>query len=408
LFDVEQTSNGVVSTINLPNGTIETITSDWVIACDGANSTIREKCQIAFPGEDIPEQFMVADAKMSSSLPTDEIHVFFNKGTIFPEKATIFSAFPLGSEDYRLVANLYNETPRQTFHAHEVKEVVAERTYGNFVIEDVSWISPFWIHGKIIDNMQHKAIFLLGDAAHIHSPAGGQGMNNGLQDAYNLAWKLAMVIKQKAKPAILASFQSERYSVDRNVVTKSNSLTNMMLFDKKLFHKVQEFGKTISKKEASKKMAEEMMQLSLCYSHSPIIDYDKKTPKHAPKQGERALDVKLVEKNKNFYSYFSQKHTVLIFSGKKTTNTNELLSFIKKLNERFLDIVKVILISNEKIEIENAILDTNYVIHDKYHITDPAIYIIRPDTYIGYFSDNFNIENIEQFFNHYLTYDMES
>ncbi len=398
LINIEQINNKVISTIKQPNGNTETITSDWVIACDGANSTIREKCQLSFPGEDIPEQFMVADAKMSSFLPTDEIHVFFNKGTIFPEKATLFAAFPWSPDQYRLNANLYFETPRQTYHEHEVKEMVAERAYGNFTIESVSWISPFWIHGRLVNEMQLNSIFILGDAAHLHSPAGGQGMNTGIQDAYNLAWKLALVIKHKAKPGLLKSFQSERYSVIKNIVDKTNSLTNSVLFDKHFFHELRTFSKTLLKKGQTEKMADELTQLSITYKNSPIIDYDLKPPKHSPKQGERAPNIKM-NHSKTLYDYFSDnQHTILIFIGKGKNITENLIKIRENLLMKFSDIAKIIFISNENAEEENVIADKNYHVHDAYHITNTAIYIIRPDNYISYFSEELNVKNIEMFF----------
>jgi len=395
LIDIKQTNKGVVSTIRLSDSSTETITSDWVIACDGANSTIRERCRIPFHGDDIPEQFMVADAEMDSFLPIDEIHVFFDKGTILPEKGTIFAAFPWGSKEYRLSANLYAEVPRQTFHEHEVKEIVAERTNGNFIVESVSWISPFWIRDKIVNQMQNNSIYLMGDAAHIHSPAGGQGMNTGLQDAYNLAWKLALVIKNKAKSSLLESYQLERYPVVNNIVEQTGQLTKSMLFDKSFFTKLQEFSKSLSQNKIAKKTASELTQLAICYENSPVINYDEVPPIEAPKQGERAPVNQCL---RNPY------HNILLFTG-LTPEKNILQTLVTvtdKLKSISPDLIKVHVISTIDLKIDNLVFDKNHEIHKQFVVENLAIYVVRPDTYISYFSKKWDTESLEQFLKRYL------
>lgn len=406
LINIKQTNQGIVSTIRLPSGETEDITSDWAIACDGANSIVRENCQIPFPGEDIPEQFMVADAKMNSYLPTEEIHVFFDKGTIFPDKGTIFSAFPWGSKDYRLSANLYSPVPRQTFYPHEVKEVVAERTYGNFIVESVSWISPFWIHGKIVKQMRNGSIFLAGDAAHIHSPAGGQGMNTGIQDAFNLAWKLALVIKRKALPSLLDSYHQERHPIVEEIVNQTDHFTNMLLFDKSFFSKLKKYGHELSKNSnLSKKISEELTQIKIHYENSPSINYQEKPGSRSPRQGERIPDV-LMEYSKHLYGYLQNTmHNVLIFMGDRPSKINlksidELQNLI---NKKFSDLVKVFVITNKNLpNIDNIIPDSDGAIHQKYHVNAAAIYIIRPDNYIAYYSSKLDPVEIEHFLKQYL------
>lgn len=406
LINAQQTDNGVVATIRLADGNTENITSDWIIACDGANSTVRQKCQIPFPGEDIAEQFMVADARMSSSfLPTNEIHVFFDKGTILPEKSTIFGAFPWGSKEYRLNANLYLSHARQTFTPHEVKEIVAERTFGNYIVESVSWISPFWIHSQIVDHMQQGSIFLAGDAAHIHSPAGGQGMNTGIQDAYNLAWKLALVIHGKANPTLLQSYQLERYPVVDKIVEQTDDLTKMMLFDKSFFTKLSKFSKSVSHASVAKKVGMELTQLDIQYQDSPIIDYHEKTSAKSPKQGERAPNV-ILDNTTQLYDHFrNAQHNILLFSGKtpKKDQLSELVDLQQKISQTFPGLIQTHIVSTENSkEIKHFILDLNTAIHNRYDISHSAIYLIRPDNTIAYYSKKLDMGLLEKFLIQYL------
>ena len=233
LIDIKYDSDIVTSTLKNTDGYADIVKSNWLIACDGANSLVREKCGFHFPGEDLTEQFIVADATIDFSyLSKDEMHFFFDPGTVL-------TAFPLGSNRYRLAGNLHFELPRKSFYDVEVIEMVQERAHGNYYVSDVSWVSSFWIHGKASESMRKGPIFLAGDAAHIHSPAGGQGMNIGLQDAYNLAWKLALVIKAKAKLSLLETYHIERYPVIYESVEQNEFYTKLALFDKDFLAKLK-------------------------------------------------------------------------------------------------------------------------------------------------------------------------
>lgn len=406
LIDIKKTNNGMLSTIQLSNGNTENIISDWIIACDGANSTVREKYKIPFPGEHLLEQFMVADAKMSSFLPANQIHVFFDEGTIFPDKGTLFAAFPRGAKEYRLNANLYQEQPRKNFTETEVREIVADRTYGNYIVENVSWISPFWIHSKIADRMHQDAVFLVGDAAHIHSPAGGQGMNTGIQDAFNLAWKLALVIQGKSNASLLDSYQAERYPIIKNVVTQTEFFTKMVLFDKSFFEKLKKFSQKISMQPAlSREIGAELTQIKIQYGKSPIIDYKLMPDKQAPQPGERAPDV-IIQDTEKLYGYFHNTvHTILVFTGNVPTKND--LAKINELNklaiEKFTGLVNILIVTSDSLsDIDNIIFDKTGSIHQRYHVKKSAVYIIRPDNYIAYYSNDADPESIAQFLQQYL------
>lgn len=406
LIDIQQSNDGVIATIKLQDGTTEVINADWVMACDGAKSTVREKCQMTFPGEDVPEQFMVADAIMSSFLPADQMHVFVDKGTILKDKGTVFCAFPCAPKQYRLMANLYQQAPRQTFYEHEVKEVVAERTYGNYVVESVSWISPFWIHGKIIDHMREGAIFFLGDAAHIHSPAGGQGMNSGIQDAFNLAWKLASVIQKKAKPILLDSFQKERYPILKEALLQNDFYTNMFLFDKSFFSKLTQFGEKLTAyPRVAKKYSEALTQLSICYDKSPVMDYQHPVDANSPKVGERAPNAK-INAGKTLYQYLQNTHHILIFINDQ--ENKDILFKIDALDNMlkstFKDQVVATIITREKsTALPNALVDENGEAARVYNIDQTAVYIVRPDNYLSYYSQTLDTGEIEKYLQTYLS-----
>ncbi|HZW61175.1 MAG TPA: FAD-dependent monooxygenase [Candidatus Babeliales bacterium] len=399
LIEVKCDSKIVESNIRSSTGDIETITSDWLIACDGANSIIREKCGFHFPGEDLTEQFVVADAKIDFSyMSKDEIHLFFDPGTIF-------AAFPLGSNKYRIAANLHLDYPRKIFTEREVIEIVQERAHGKYYVTDVGWISPFWIHGKLVEHMRHDRIFLVGDAAHIHSPAGGQGMNTGLQDAFNLAWKLALVIKGKATLSLLDSYHSERFPIVKQAVDQNEYFTKMALFDDTFLTKLNHFSKTLShdQKSLSKQIGEQITQIDIQYQTSPIIKYEETVNSHAPKPGKRAPDVVINQSSQLYHYLRNTKHNVLIFTGLEDDDSIKIKDLKKQIDQTYSNLVKTHCISKDKItDLDDFILDENNILHESYRIKKPTIYIVRPDGYIAYCSTRFNFSSVENLLDKYL------
>lgn len=403
LIDIKLSSNHTTSTIQHADGQKETITSNWLIACDGANSIVRDKCGLHFAGEDLSEQFVVADATINfSHLAKDEIHLFFDPGTVF-------AAFPLGSGKYRLAVNLHLDYPRKLFTEREVIEIVQERAHGNYYVTNVNWISLFWIHGKVSESMRHGNVFLAGDAAHIHSPAGGQGMNTGLQDAYNLAWKLALVIQEKSKPTLLESYQIERHPIVKEVVEQNEQFTKMALFSDNFLIKLQEFKQQLSEneKDLSKQIGEHLTQLDIRYLNSPIINY-KSESDSSLLVGERAPDVSF--NHFTLYQYLSNtQHNILLFTGKKLEKRTikELTEIREWFRQHYFDLIRIHIITIEKLEMYGEVIwDVNGLIHKQYHTDKPTICIIRPDSYIASYVKNLSLDVIEKFLNLYLLDEM--
>jgi 2-polyprenyl-6-methoxyphenol hydroxylase-like FAD-dependent oxidoreductase len=401
LIDIQCDDNGVVSKIQHPDGHTETVMSDYLIACDGANSLSREKCGFHFSGEDLSEQFVVADAQIDFSyMPKGEIHLFFDQGTIF-------AAFPLGADKYRVAANLHLDAPRKFFTEREVIELVQERAHGKYYVTNVAWVSPFWIHGKIVKNMRKSPIFLAGDAAHIHSPAGGQGMNTGLQDAYNLAWKLALVINNKAKPLLLDTYHSERYPVVKKVVDQNEHFTKMALFDNEFLIKLNTFSQKLSQDTVrfSKEISMGITQLDIQYQNSPVIDYQDKIGQEAPLQGSRAPDI-AIDQSRKLYDYFhNTQHNVLIFTGLSISKNNliKIQELKKWLDETYSNLVKTHIVATDRqTELDDIIFDDNNTLHEGYSVKNPSVYIIRPDSYIAYCSNVLDSHPMDTFFKKYL------
>lgn len=199
-----QKEDSVISIV-FHNDDAKKIKSKYVVACDGAKSPVRHQLNFSFEGGTYENKFFVADTVVNWNLEYDKL-------IISPTNNNFCGFFPLkGEKCYRVLGTFPKEFYEKKHISFEEIEDVIKKTLGvPLTFEKVNWFSIYNLHHRCVDNFRRKRIFLAGDSAHIHSPAGGQGMNTGLQDAYNLAWKLAFVLNGDAKEELLDTYNEER------------------------------------------------------------------------------------------------------------------------------------------------------------------------------------------------------
>ena len=206
LESFSQDENGVTAQVKLPSGESQTINGKYLVGCDGAKSVVRHGLGLTFEGSTFERLFYVADARVDWKLPHDALHVCLARD--------VFVAFfPLPGEDrYRIVGTFPEGKNLEEGEVvyEEIEREVKEQVKLSLDISDVRWFSLYKVHSRRVNKFSEGRCFVAGDAAHIHSPAGAQGMNTGIQDAYNLAWKLAFVIKGAAAESLLDSYNEER------------------------------------------------------------------------------------------------------------------------------------------------------------------------------------------------------
>lgn len=216
LLRFEQAEERVIAEINLPGGTSESIEVAYIAGCDGAHSAVRQGLGIGFPGGIYTHLFYVADVQGSGPAMNGDLHVAL-------DRADFLAVFPLkGDGRVRLVGTVRDEAERvgDKLDWDDVSKMVIDSMRIN--IERVNWFSIYRVHHRVADHFRHRRAFLLGDAAHIHSPVGGQGMNTGIGDAVNLAWKLAMVLHSRADASLLDSYEPERIAFARRLVATTD------------------------------------------------------------------------------------------------------------------------------------------------------------------------------------------
>ena len=208
---------GVTAQLRKAGGSpVETCEADYIAGCDGARSTVRGAIGAGFPGGTYRQVFYVADVEAAGPSVDGELHVDL-------DEADFLAVFPLEGEGRaRLIGTVRDERAE---HPEDLKfEDVSDRAIANMQVEvrQVNWFSAYHVHHRVTDRFRKGRAFLLGDAAHIHSPAGGQGMNTGIGDAINLAWKLAWVLDGRAPDALLDSYEAERIGFARRLVATTD------------------------------------------------------------------------------------------------------------------------------------------------------------------------------------------
>ncbi|HEY8117616.1 MAG TPA: FAD-dependent monooxygenase [Methylophilaceae bacterium] len=213
-------------TVNVENaaGQSTSIEAKYLVGCDGPKSPVRHSLGLEFTGSTFERLFYVADVQIDWQFSHDALHVCLAKNSgmaFFPmpgaNRYRIVGAFPEG------VAKDEGET-----HFNEIEQEIRAQSGIELQISRVNWFSTYKVHTRHVEKFSKQRCFLAGDSAHIHTPAGGQGMNTGIQDAYNLAWKLAFVLRGRANPSILDSYNAERLPNAEHLLRTTDRMFNLV------------------------------------------------------------------------------------------------------------------------------------------------------------------------------------
>ena len=218
----------VVTRLGGPDGQEETCEAAYIVGCDGARSLVRETLGTGFPGGTYRQVFYVADVQAKGAATNGEFHIDL-------DEADFLAVFPFSDTGgVRLVGTVRDE---RADRAETLKfEDVSSRAIENLKVEvsKVNWFSTYRVHHRVTEHFRKGRGFIAGDAAHIHSPAGGQGMNTGIGDAINLAWKLHAVIKGRAPDTLLDSYEAERIKFARRLVATTDKAFTFATADGRL------------------------------------------------------------------------------------------------------------------------------------------------------------------------------
>lgn len=276
----------IAATLQSADGREETLTVPWMIGCDGAHSAVRHGLGMQFVGNTMLSDWILADVHLRGLTDNaNEVNTYWHADGAL-------ALFPISPGRYRVIADVGDALTGQRRPDPTLEEVQAaldQRGPGGLVVSSPIWLASFRINERKVADYRAGRVFLAGDAAHIHSPAGGQGMNTGMQDAFNLSWKLALVHHglASAEP-LLESYNTERSAVGQQVLLDAGRLTTLATLRSSAWQQLRNhvasfaFGMSAVRQT----MATKLTELSIGYPHSPLTVVNRHG--HAkPAAGER-------------------------------------------------------------------------------------------------------------------------
>ncbi|GAB90048.1 FAD-dependent monooxygenase [Gordonia rhizosphera] len=389
-----QDDDGVTATLQGPDDATETVRVAYLVGCDGAHSTVRKSLGLTFEGAAFEEQYMLGDVAVDWSQPqgysvrsmhqtdgqTDDLlvciplpgHGRYRMSMLVPDE---LSTAPTRSEDG--VAHGFEGT-RKPELSH-IQAVVDRLSPEPATVSDLRWSSVFRISHRIVDSYSRGRVFVAGDAAHIHPPTGAQGMNTGIQDAHNLAWKLALAVDGVAGVGLLASYDAERRPVGEEVVGRTVRSAR------------QGVGTDSSDPEF---VMRREAQLLISYADSPIVSGGLHGD--GPRAGERAPDAfglsrEVVNFPIRLFSLLGRlRHTAIFYATDPSgpgavTEFEAAVTDVATATHGLLD---VYVVASPEAQVGSTELplvrDCEGRFADGYRPDGDTVFLIRPDGYLSY------------------------
>jgi len=288
LLGLAQDTDHVTATLKNADGTCAEVRVPWLAGCDGARSTVRELSGIAFDGAPYQHVFFVADVKMTASMAPDVLNVYlWRRGfhLLLPMR---------GTDHWRIVGILPPHLRgRDDLTFEETIPTLRHEVGNELSFQACNWFSTYRIHHRRAARFHDRRCFLLGDAAHVHSPVGGQGMNTGLQDAYNLAWKLALVVSGRAAAALVHSYEDERVPVANHLLKRTDRFFSIVVSDSWLVGLLRTrvmpkiMGLALRTATVQRIVFRTISQTGIRYRSSPLSEALASLPENGPRPGDR-------------------------------------------------------------------------------------------------------------------------
>jgi 2-polyprenyl-6-methoxyphenol hydroxylase-like FAD-dependent oxidoreductase len=416
LTRIKQTAQDVEVTIKNKYGSSEMTSCKYLLGCDGAHSTTRHQLNLDFKGAPYPNYWLLVDCDIDWKYPMFHLSIF-----IHPDGVTAY--FPYKSERGRLMFEL-KDAPIDEEMAlpvmDDVLKLMEDRGIEYNSISNPYWIAYFKLHHRMVDKYRVGRVFIGGDAAHIHSPIGGQGMNTGMQDAYNLAWKMALVLKGKSPESLLDSYNIERHKVGEEVVNLTDTATKMATIHNPVLSAVRNklMGVLSKIDPVQHKIVSTLTQLEYHYRDSPIVDerwfesheVEGYVPHgHDLRAGERFKDYTLKSPDRSIktelYSLLSgSEHELLIFTGAEPEDMElmEIGNIVESVKKYGNLIETHLIIGSENIsewlpKISSTWIDPDHVMHKDFGAARASLYLIRPDGYIAFRNQPASASDLEEY-----------
>ncbi len=288
LTSLTDEGSGVIASVVDSNGQRRNITADYVVGCDGAHSRVRHELGLRFDGHPYPQDWLLADVTLNWARPDDEIHAFFTAGGL------PLICFPMRSHQWRVTVPFAGDREPGPPALAEIQQLVDQRSPEPLVLSDPSWLANFRCHRRSTEVYRSDHVLLAGDAVHIHTPAGGQGMNTGITDAHNLGWKLALVAAGRAPDSLLDTYGTERAPVAAQVLGLTHTLVRYATMTSPLKRMLRDvvIPPAARVRPVHRRAVQRWAQVNVGYKASRMTQPDRSRLR--PRPGERVPDLTVV------------------------------------------------------------------------------------------------------------------
>lgn len=398
LLDFTQNADSVTATIKHASGKEEIIRADWLVGADGAHSFVREHLTIPFAGKTFQQSLFVLDCEVSLDFPTDEMYIAFSD-------RAFAGFFPMTNGRCRVIGTVPEELEgKDTITFEDVAKDFAKRTQMDVSLHNPECIALYHSHHRVVSAFRKGRSFLAGDAAHIHSPVGAQGMNTGLQDAYNLAWKLALVTQGKAKEALLDTYNDERLPIAQKLVRSTDRVFSYVNSQDPLIKGLRMNVMPVAMKAVLPLVQKQQFlreagfqtisEIGIHYRLSKLSQEDLQSqfPRHAPKPGDRVPYTPTKEHSVGTQNMVKgTKFHFVLFSREVTLE--EAQQTLQQLQREYPDPIEFD---------EIPFSDETKELYEKFGIKKQGYYFIRPDGHIAYRSTSLDTQNFSTYLERFL------
>lgn len=386
---LKQDADGVTVMLRSPAGT-ETVRCLYLVGGDGAHSAVRHALGVAFSGAPYPQDFLLCDAHILAKFEPLKLNLFLGKHGVL-------ALFPLEGKSLTraILAQPKGASGAAEPSVSECEAAIADYLGSPVKLDDVRWIARFRLHHRIAARFAVGRVFLAGDAAHIHSPAGGQGMNTGIQDAWNLMWKIAAVVRDHAHPALLETYHAERYRVGLFLLKRTDRLFQLAATRRPLLTRLRNALFPFAFKLGSffphrvgVTLFRLVSQIGIRYRLSPLsVERRSRVPSKAPRAGWRAPDVPLksAQDDTSLFELTRGPSFHALVYGRHFDASDQARWDNFAAAQPFP--LKVILIA-ATLQSAGFIDHTGAFAH-RFGVEGEAVFLLRPDGYIALATDDF-------------------
>jgi 2-polyprenyl-6-methoxyphenol hydroxylase-like FAD-dependent oxidoreductase len=389
------------------HGEIERARSRWTVGCDGSHSTVRHQAGIRRHGKNLQHTFVLADCSARWDIDPHALHAWFND-------SGAFAVIPMPKENGWRVLCEYREADDPGAHPdlRLLSRLVSERTPLDPELFDSVWTTRFESWQRRAEAFRLGRVMIAGDAAHSHSAIGGQGMNTGLQDAFNLAWKLALVIRGLAGDVVLDAYSAERTSVADHVLRLTETATRAVTFrgvvPAGIRQRMAGFASQFAPVHTA--VARGLGELGIHYRNSALVAERWSGPdktrlgQHVPRAGDLAPDGYLhdgaiITRLRALIG--DDRHCLLVFAGYLDDPAwlaalrHEAAKAVGKYATWY-----VVARGPLATAPDGVLMDPSGVVHARYGADrEPVLYLLRPDHHIGYRDDRLDLDAVRRYWN---------